>query len=757
MLIVALSFTAVLTVWTSSRSYIYREMDRLGYGDLTVWVSGESPADQLRMEWENLAEVEKIRPQQIIYANYELLEQESDSEGQLVVYTPETFPYRFFLNDLSGYTRAPERIRQGEIYVSASMVSMFGARIGDEIHFIAARNGVTYPFIIAGFFEDPFMGSTMIGMKSFLINREDYQGIMGLSRAAGIDSLAREGAMLHVTRSAGSTIPAAELNSLLNSRTGMASYTEFVHSKDVLAGFMLILQNIFSGLMLAFALVLLAATVVVLGHALGGTIEMDGVNMGILKTMGYTSRKLRQLQVLQYSLPVVLGSLSGGVLSPAAVKAVSRMTLTTTGVLIPYELPAGLFLTGIFFIHLLLFLFILFRTASIGNISPVRAIREGATEYNGDASSPLKKRHLHFWMALRQLLSGKKRYMSSLVIALLLVFFASLIGRMNAWLGPNGEGLMDAFNPADLHLGVQIFSDLDREEVESVINGYSPITDVYELAMENVALNGVDYKANIITEPERLHILQGRAGTGVDEVVLTEFLASDLGVTIGDRVTLSAAAGSGEYAITGLYQCANDMGDNFALSREGYLAIADDDRRIWCVHYFLEDPAMRIPVMEDLEERYKADIHVHENAWPGLYGIIAAMHSLILFMYGIAAVVVFTAVMLSGSKILSREQHDLTVYRSLGFSIGSLRFSFALRFLLVSAAGALGGTVLSALFTDPLVDRVMRMSGISGFTSRPDAGTLLFPAAAVVLFFSLSAYAVSGRLRRMELNTLITE
>jgi len=168
-------------------------MRRLGYGDLTAWVSGVPHTESLLREMEILPEVESVSEQHTVYTNYELLEQESDSEGQLVTYTPERFPYRFFMDDLSGYKQSPLEIGRGRVYVSASMVSMFGAKIGDEMRFVVARNGVTFPLVIQGFFEDPFMGSTMIGMKSFLIGEEDREQILRISREAGINALARGG------------------------------------------------------------------------------------------------------------------------------------------------------------------------------------------------------------------------------------------------------------------------------------------------------------------------------------------------------------------------------------------------------------------------------------------------------------------------------------------------------------------------------------------------------------------------------------
>lgn len=67
-------------------------------------------------------------------------------------------------------------------------------------------------------------------------------------------------------------------------------------------------------------------------------------------------------------------------------------------------------------------------------------------------------------MALRQLTAGARRYSGACIVAILLVFFASMIGRMDTWLGADGKGMMDAFNPADHDIGVQIFGNIPRRK-----------------------------------------------------------------------------------------------------------------------------------------------------------------------------------------------------------------------------------------------------------------------------------------------------
>ena len=250
--LVALSLAAVLTVWQNSARYVNSEMDRMGYGDLTVWVSGLEDAAPLVQEITASGAVEQVGVQPLVFSEYQIGEQESDSEGQLVPYEPDDYPYRLLTADLSAYQTEPSIPAPGEIYVSPSLCSMFGVRIGDRITFPVARSGVEKTFVIAGFFEDPFIGSGMIGMKSFLICGQDHEEISGIIAQAGADGLAREGFMLHIFQATDSGRSASAFNMLLNAQTGLQRYTEFAHSREAISGFMLTLQNVFTCLLLSY-------------------------------------------------------------------------------------------------------------------------------------------------------------------------------------------------------------------------------------------------------------------------------------------------------------------------------------------------------------------------------------------------------------------------------------------------------------------------------------------------------------------------
>lgn len=755
-LLVSLSLGTVLTVWTNSVGYIRAEMDRAGFGEITAWVSGVPGAEALSDEIAALPEVSAVETQELIYSNYKVGQQESDSEGQLIALPPGDTRYRFFTDDLSGYQSGAPQIAPGEIYVPPSLISMFGLKLGGEITFPVARAGGNVTFTVKGFYEDPFMGSSMIGMKGFLICPEDRDRISQTIEASGIDALARQGAMLHIF--SGSGLTAAELGRVVNENTSLPAYMEFLHSADAISGFMMILQNAFSGLLSAFVLVLLAVVFVVLGHSIGSSIESDYVNMGILKTIGFTSQKLRRIQLMQYAAGILLGMTLGLVFTVPVSRFVASVTLTTTGIRIPADFPA-LWCAAVFgIILLLLAAFVAVKTAKIGRITPMRAIR-GAAEGARTATKRLavSGTYLSLRLAGRQLLTEKRKYAGACLAALLLVFFASMIGRMSAWLGPDGKGMMDAFNPADHDIGVQTFGTLGGTEAEAVVKSYTDITDSYLLAMPNAAVNGVDYTVNAISEPERFHILAGRTCTADHEIVITELVAADLNVNIGDSLTVTGDSGSGAYVISGIYSCANDMGANVGMSREGYLKIGRDDPQIWCHHYFLADPTQKAAITEALETAYGGDIHIHENTWPGLYGIISAMGALVIFMGIMVTAFILIVTVMTGSKLLAAEQRDIGIYKAIGFTDGELRLSFALRFGMAALPGSLLGTALAAALTDPLVSSVMKLAGISNFASYPSAGSVCLPAAAVTVLFIFFAYLAAGKIKRTDLTILMTE
>ena len=184
-----------------------------------------------------------------------------------------------------------------------------GVESGDTITFPIARGGQDISLTVAGYYEDPFMGSSMIGMKGFLISEKTYEEILSVIEESGMDALARDGSMIHMETAEG--IIVSEMNRVLTTNTPLSMYTEFTHSGETIAGLMMILQNAFSALFAAFAVVLLGAALAVMGHSISGLVEQEWKNFGILKTIGFTGRQLAGQVMMQYMTAVGSGVVMG--------------------------------------------------------------------------------------------------------------------------------------------------------------------------------------------------------------------------------------------------------------------------------------------------------------------------------------------------------------------------------------------------------------------------------------------------------------
>ena len=100
---------------------------------------------------------------------------------------------------------------------------------------------------------------------------------------------------------------------------------------------------------------------------------------------------------------------------------------------------------------------------------------------------------------------------------------------------------------------------------------------------------------------------------------------------------------------------------------------------------------------------------------------------------------------------------DIGIYKALGFSSGSLRLQFALRFLIVALTGIVIGTALSLSFSEKLLSYMLRSMGIASFVIDYRFATVFMPIAATALGFFVFAYITAARIKKVEIRTLITE
>lgn len=762
--IITMALCAVLAIGENSKVYEREQLDRVGYGDVTSWLIEQPGVEELVHQIQVLCGTDKISRQKIKSAPYKAGGKINENGGWLAVYEPENYNYYIYNENLTGIQKNPKKLKEGEMYVPPSFSTLYGVKIGDQVEIQIAGEKKTEKFTVKGFFEDPFMGSAMMGMKTMLISRTSMEKIGQEALEAGENSTVIDGEMLHIYQKPDDSKTTNEFLKELNEDTDIRQYTSGTYQRSTIEGFMLIAQNIFVGFFLVFVAVLIVVAVLVLSHNITTGIEQDYANMGVLKALGFTNRDLWWIKMCQYLFSVVLGMVLGIPAAVPVVRFINHLIIPATGLLIPETLPMGVcavFLGGIL---LLLFLVIFAKTAKIGKITPIRAIRGGMQDvyFKSRVMTAIYKRGLYFHLALRQLLSGKKQYISAGIVTALLVFFLSLTARLGAWIGPDGTGLMQTFNTVTYDIGVAYTDTQDREELKNEIEKWmdkeAGVESSFLYVMKNASIDHIDYLMNVNEEPERYNLLRGHTCKYDNEILVTETVAREIGKDIGDTVEVDYNGNSAKFMISGVYQCANDMGANFGISKDGAKRLGLTDERGYYTYYVLHDPDKVDAMLNELKDKYDDRIRLDDpNSWSGLSSIVSALDAFRVLMYVISMLFIFVVIIMTGSKILYQEKNDFGIYKSLGFTSFKLRIMFALRFGIVSAIGGVVGIILSAGMTDPIVEVFLQSCGIAAFSSSLAPFAMIRPAVIVMGMFILFAYFAAGKIRKVEPRILITE
>ncbi|MCM1040048.1 MAG: ABC transporter permease [Ruminococcus sp.] len=765
--IITISLLAVLSIWMNANAYENEQIERLGYGDITFWINEIADTDALLEKIGDIEEVGMVTAEDVIFfEQYEVYGEEAQPRSSVLgslhvqAWTQES-GYHIYNENLTGIRKEPEALADGEVYVSPAFASLYEAKIGDFIELSIVEGEETLRYRIKGYFEDPVAGSALMGMKRALVTEHDMAELETLIHEAGEKAMAGSGSAVHITGK--KDLALSKLQEILGEKTELLQIPGFSYKKSTITGFMLILQNIFAGFLIVFVLVLMIVAMIIIGHSISSSIEQDYVDMGILKALGYTGRDLRIVQILQYLTAILGGMLPGIPLSMVVVKGIGRVTVTVVGLLIPADIPIAASLLSLGFIILIIMGFVFVRTAKIGRITPIRAIRGGAEDvyFKSRLTAPIHKGNLSFWLAYRQLVAGKKQYVSACFVTALLVFFLSLTVRLDTWLGPDGRGLMESFAAARYDMGVRYEDEGLRMEIEKMLDERAHITDSYQYRMARGFLNQTEYLMNVVSAPEYYNILEGRTCIYDNEMVVTDLVAEELGVSIGDGITLTCGSEGAEreFVISGIYQCANDIGSNFGVTKEGYESFYEEEVKesSYYIFYLLEDASCIAEMKETLEETYGERITIDDNSWSGTDAVLLVTSVLMLFMLIITIVFILVTVSLTGNKILHKEQRDLGIYKSLGFVSEKLRLAFALRFGMTAALGSVMGIVLSAYLTDPLADVILRICGVSHFTSKMDLFRMSLPGVIVTVLFLAFAYLAAGKVKKVEPGILIVE
>ena len=769
-MIIALSVSTIVSLKRNFPNSIASAYDRKYDANIILNIQKRYLTDEMLGNLRNnplVGEVivcDSLHPDKCTYSNGKTV-----SFGIRLVAINDTVDAVWNENATALISEVPE-LSKGEIYLPRVLKDYDDLKVGDTM--TVYFEGASFEFTIKGFVEEPVYGSSFMGLKMPFICQEDFDEIAANRKQAIAENpdLAPDlNEIVYITKADNCDLADNKFAQEINKSSDIESYASGVLTRSDSLYYHGLLPDIIMNIFLSFVIILAVIVFVVMSNSISSSIEMNYTDLGILKAQGFDNRRLKLVFLGQYMLAEVIGTVVGFLLSVPVIIYLSRAFEAVVGIKIVGGIaivPSMLILLGILISSAL---YIMLISEKVGTISPIRAVSGGRCEvfFDSRITLPVKGRALSPSLAFRQFTSGGKRYIASILIATLLVFFLmTMTGMTDAVSSESAQRAMGATTE-----NITVFIQTDGwssenteyvrnqfEIIEKIITEYTGIEERYGFESTNMVLNGEMLSCIMSEDEEVFTVTKGRAPLYKNEIVVSQIYAEDMGYKIGDKVEVSYKGRKDDCVISGYITDIVNSGRFFGMTSDT-ASFFIDDFVVEYAGYKLSDPDKAEEIKEKIESEVTGEItiNVYSGDSSGEKMITTMAYSIKAVIYIISTIFALVVVSMICSKAFVREKIDIGIYKAMGFTSRNLRLQFAVRFLIVAFFGIIFGTVLSLFLSEKILSYLLRGMGIVNFVIDYRFITVFLPIAAVALCYFLFAYIAAGKTKKVEVRNLITE
>lgn len=703
------------------------------------------------------------------------------TSGTALVAWGDALDFRLFSEDGRSLVADTPEPGPNEVYVPVSMQVSPGVHKGDELEVIVGDS--TRRLSIAGFYEDPQMGSPFIEIKRYLVAERTFDEVAAEVDAATLDGGRQElfssqgklassrMAELNVrltdeARAAGTT--SSDLARIIAEKVAWGNTASGMFASDTLVGYAMMVVVIGGAVMGVFALLLFAIALIICTHTVSTSIEEGYADYGTLKALGLPNRALRGMLVVEYAgvslAGLAVGLTLGSVLVPFALPFFAQLTC----VLASNAAPPAAAIALLAVLLALVAAVVALKTGKLARISPLVAFRGGAADvrFRSRGERPLGGSHLSLQLAVRAIMSAKRRYVGLAGCACVLCAFIVLVFGIGGTLrGENAA--QDAFGMWESDLSITIASpDVDFAEVERVIEEASPIEKSWQEAFTMVSFGGESHSFAGLSDLTLVQgVTEGCLPAHDNEALIGVNLAKSMDLRVGDELVVDGADGEERrFVVCGLLSAMFNAGSGTILTYDGVrdLAGTAEDAAEPSRQYQLADPDAADEARAAVEARFGDAVDTRATGMfadtTGMIGVIQQLFTVMGYaMAGVAAALAFLAVSLIIGRMFTAERHDLGVYLALGFTSRALRLQFALRFFLVALVGCALGATAATLGGGWLMGQLFGLFGVSRFVIDTNPLMVGGLTLGLALVFLVAAYASARKVRRVDVRGLVAE
>ncbi len=507
---------------------------------------------------------------------------------------------------------------------------------------------------------------------------------------------------------------------------------------------------------LILSVCLIIVSFVVLKFTITFTITEEFREIGVMKAIGLSNRKIRSLYIVKYLLMSVLGATVGFFASipfgKLLLNSVSKkMVLGNDNALLINFLGSVL-------VVCLILLFAYLCTGKVKKATPVDAIRSGQTgeRYKNKTALRIQKCPTGnaLFMAMNDVLSSPKRFLSIIISFGLCTLFVLLLVNTTATL--KSDKLIYTFGTkSDLYfLDSKVAEDINEktkeellmhmdEMAEKLTKDGMPAQLVFELIYNYpITFQGNDFiltcQQGLNTKTSEYMYIEGVVPENADEISITPQIAEMLGAKIGDVITIHFGEQDVDCMVTAYHQTMNQVGEIIRLHED---APTDSKFVVGSLHYqinFLDNPdATEIEVRKERVKKLFDNDKVMNAAefCMDCTQVAGTMESVQFLLLGITLVVVILVTILMERSFIADEKSQIAILKAIGFKDSVILKWHVYRFGLVALVAVILAAVCSIPMTELCITPIFGMMGAVDveYNIDPLQIFLLYPGAVLVM------------------------
>lgn len=642
------------------------------------------------------------------------------------------------------------------VYLPIIYNSSEGIAPGSTID-ITIGNDTVINYKVCGFFNNTMTGSHNCVLTEILFTADKYKELAD-------KELAKRGMLVSVRMDdkTKSEDFEADLKNAISEKYPADSILS--NSYTLVYSSRYISQMICSAIISAMAAFVTLIALVVITSNISNYIQKNMKNLGVLKAIGYRSRQVIMVFLLQFLSITLIAVAIGTWLSYCLFPALNTMMADQTG--IPYDvhfLPVPSLLS-VSSLCMMVALDVYMASHRIRKIEPVTALRQGVLTHSFKRNHvPLEhtKVPLSFALALKTTFAGIKQNiticLTMFVLSLVIVFSGVMLDNIIMDIEPFINMIVGETANSSINVDIQ-----QEEKLVKILKEDTRIEKAYLYHMENLRhVGGISLLVILSDNFNDLNnqdlCIEGRFPKYNNEVVLGARYAKEKGIKTGEEITLTAYGKEAVYLVTGFTQNTNFLGKDCMMTRDGYKRIAEPKGASYYLN--IKDGVDIDKFNEEISSHFGNGIYtvnIHSNIKSGSAVYVSLISVVVVIILAVSVIIILFVLYILVRTLLNNKKHDYGVMKAIGFTTGQLMLQTALSFMPAAVVSVVAGIIISKVIINPLLSIFLSGIGIVKCNYSVPVGFITTAGTGMVLVAFGIAFLLSVRIKKIAPEELLT-